>query len=43
MEHILSDLKENSPFIPELDNKQNITKVHPLSDKIELQIINKDE
>ena len=35
MEHTPSDLKEFIPFIPELSKKNSMSKVHPISDKID--------
>ena len=33
MDHTPSDFKDNIPFIPQLEEKQNMSKVHPIFDK----------
>ena len=35
MEHTPSEIKENTPFIPELDKKNSMSQVHPIYHKID--------
>ena len=39
MEHTPSEIKENTPFIPELVKKNSMSKVHPISHKIDEYVV----